>query len=350
MKKILIILAAAGFAALSACKKDKLATVSANIGAPVLKSPAADTSIVVTPADSGQTIKIKWGTANYGVSGINTYFVQVDSAGKGFKTFVTIGTVTSVDTLALTLGSLNTQLLNGLNLAANAPASVELRIGAALYGKDTVFSKTAKIAFTTYKALAPPELWLPGSYEGYNPAAAPTIPEQTTYTYEGFAYFNAPGNFKFTSAPDYNHINYGDGGNGALSTDGNANGIVYNAAGVYLLDADIQHLTYSAVYIQTFGIIGTATVGQWDTSTPMTYNQSTGLWTVTAALIPGALKFRANDAWDVNYGPLNSDALTGVLQFNNPGSINITDAGNYTITIDMTQTTQKAYTYTIVKN
>jgi starch-binding outer membrane protein SusE/F len=350
MKKLFIIISVLGIAALSACKKDKLATVSQNITAPVLKAPATDTTIVVTPADSANVVNFAWTAADFGVSGINTYFVQVGIANSNFKTNVVIGSTTNTTSLSMSVGALNNALLSGLGITANAETDLELRVGSALYGKDSTFSKSIKLSFTSFKALAPPYLWLPGSYEGYNPGAAPTIPEQTTYTYQGYAYFSAPGNFKFTSAPDYNHINYGDGGNGTLTTNGNAAGIVYNSTGVYYLNADIQNLTYSAVYIQSFGIIGPATAGGWNSSTPMTYDISTGLWSITTTLIGGQpLKFRANDAWDINYGPADSNALVGTLQFNNPGSITITDSGTYTITIDMTQKTQKAYLYSIVK-
>ena len=232
-------------------------------------------------------------------------------------------------------------------LTPNALSTIEIRVASAIYGKDTVYSKPVKVALTT---LAVNQLWLPGSYEGYNPAAAPTIPSVTPTTYEGYAYFSAAGNFKFTSAPDYNHINYGDGGNGTLTTNGNAGGIVYNSAGVYLLDADITNLTYSATYISTFGVIGTATPQGWNASTPMTYDQSTGFWSIKIALVPGALKFRADDAWTINYGPLDANALTGTLQFNNPGAITINNAGTYTVTIDMTQKKQKGYYYTVVQD
>jgi hypothetical protein len=353
MKKILIAVMVLSFAALSACKKDKLATVSSTITAPVLYTPQADTTITVTPADSSQVFKVTWNKSDYGVSSVNSYFIEVDSAGKNFSKNIVLANLSSVNTLAFSIsnGSLNDKLMAGLGLTANALSTIELRIGSAIYGADTVYSKSIKIAFTTYKALAPDKLWLPGSYEGYNPGAAPTIPHVTTFTFEGYAYFSAAGNFKFTSAPDYSHVNYGDAGNGKLTTDGNAGGIVYNSAGVYLLDADIQNLTYSASYISTFGIIGPATPQGWNASTPMAYNQTTGLWTITLDLVGGnPLKFRANDAWDINYGPLDSNALAGTLQFNNPGSITIVDSGNYTITLDMTKTTHPDYYYTIVKN
>jgi hypothetical protein len=354
MKKIFILLMGLTIAVVSACKKEKLATVSSNVAAPVLTSPADGTAITVRPADTAQLLNITWTKSDYGVSAVVDYFVQADSAGKNFSKYVTLGNVTSKDTLSLSYSSLNSQLLNGLNLAPNAASTVEVRVGSAIYGKDTVYSKPVKLSITTYLLIRPAvnQLWLPGSYEGYKPAAAPTIPATaaSATAYEGYAYFSAQGNFKFTSAPDYDHIIYGDGGNGTLTTAGNPADIVFPSAGVYKLNADVKNLTYSAVFIQSFGIIGTATPGQWNNSTPMTYNSATGLWTVTAALTQGALKFRANDAWDINYGPGDANSLAGTLVFNDPGAININNAGTYTITIDMTQSKSQTYTYTVVKN
>jgi hypothetical protein len=348
MKKTLIIIMAAAFGLFAACKKTPLTTVATNIQPAVITSPSSGTSIDVTVADSAQVLTINWKNPNYGVSAVVSYFVQVDSVGKNFKTFATLGNVTSANTLSLSYNTLNAMVFKPLNLAANAATSLEMRVGTAIYGADTVYSKVVPISVTTLQL---DQLWLPGSYEGYNPAAAPIIPSVTPgTTYEGFAYFSAAGNFKFTSAPDYNHINYGDGGNGTLTTNGNAGGIGYSPAGVYLLDANVVALTYSAQYIQTFGIIGTATAGQWNSSTPMTYSTSTGLWTITTPLTAGALKFRANDGWTINYGPTNPNALTGTMVYNNPNSINITTAGTYTITMDMTQTIQKGYLYTVTPN
>ncbi len=346
MKKIFIIIAAAS-ALFSACKKAPLATVSANITVPVLTSPTDGSAVDVTIADSSQILNISWGKPHYGVAAVVNYFIQADSAGSNFAKSYTLANLTSQTSFSLSYNNFSAKLMSGLNLTPNALSTVEIRVASAIYGKDTVYSKAVKVALTT---LAVNQLWLPGSYEGYNPAAAPTIPAVTQTTYEGYVYFSAAGNFKFTSAPDYSHINYGDAGGGKLTTNGNAGGIVYNSAGVYLLDADIANLTYSATYISTFGIIGTATPQGWNASTPMTYDQSTGLWSIKIALVPGALKFRADDGWAINYGPLDSNALTGTLQFNNPGSISINNAGTYTVTIDMTQKKQTGYYYSIVQN
>jgi hypothetical protein len=348
MKKLFIIATVLVTAVLSACQKDKRTYVAADITAPAITSPGTGTSIAVTVPDSSQMLTITWRKPNYGVSAVVSYFVQIDSLGKNFKTYVNIGNLTTTNTLSLSYNILNNDLLNPLALTPNAASTIEVRIGSAIYGSDTVYSKPVSIAFTSLQL---DQLWLPGSYENYSPATAPTIPSVIAKTtYEGFAYFSAAGNFKFTSAPDYNHINYGYASAGLLTTNGTAGGIGYNSAGVYLLDANVQALTYDAQYIQTFGIIGTATADQWNGSTPMTYNTATGLWTITTSLTAGALKFRANDAWDINYGPTNPSALSGAMVFNNPNAITITTAGTYTITMDMTQRTQKAYLYSVVQN
>jgi hypothetical protein len=122
-------------------------------------------------------------------------------------------------------------------------------------------------------------------------------------------------------------------------------------AGVYLFDVNVNALTYSATLINTMGLIGTSTPGNWDTSSPMTYDQANDVWKATIDLVPGALKFRANDAWTINYGPADSNALTGTLIFNDPGAINITEAGNYTITVDFSRSASPyKYSYKVVKN
>jgi len=340
---------ALGLGLFSACKKEPKVTVSSNIGAPVLMTPTDGAAIAVTAADSNNTINATWKKANYGVDAVITYFVQASAGGNNFKTHIDLGQTTK-DSMSMTYGALNNRLINQLHLPANAASTIEIRTGATIYGKDSVFSKSIKLNVTTFKQLAPEKLWVPGAYQGWNPGAALTIPAVTTFTYEGYIYMNVADYFKFTSAPDWDHINFGDAGGGKLSTDGAAAGLKVDAPGVYKLNADIANLTYSATLINTIGIIGTATPHGWDASTAMTYDVASNKWSIKLNLAPGALKFRANDAWDINYGPADANALSGKLIFNDPGAVTINDAGSYTVTLDMSQSSSKDYAYTIVKN
>ena len=55
--------------------------------------------------------------------------------------------------------------------------------------------------------------------------------------------------------------------------------------------------------VTTVGLIGTATPNGWDSDTTMNQHpDSAHLWTLTIELTDGLAKFRANDAWTINWG------------------------------------------------
>jgi hypothetical protein len=348
MKKQLIILFAAVMA-LAACNKDNMvAVVSSNVTAPKLSAPANNTAYVVTVADSSKVVDIKWSKADYGVNGVLNYVVQIAASGTNFKTPVNLA-VTNGSSYSTTQGGLNNRMLNDLGLPPNVASDVDLRIGSIL-GKDTVWSDVVKLKVTTYKELFPDRLWVPGAYQGWAPGTAPTIPYGTDGKYEGYVYMSVGDEFKFTSAPDWVHTNFGYAGTlGKLTTDGLAGGVKVASAGYYKLNADLKNLTYSTYLVASWGLIGPASAGGWDNSTPMTYNQTTKVWSITTNLAAGALKFRANNSWDLNYGPASITALSGQLIQTND-AVTINEAGRYTITLDFSQSTQAKYLYTITKN
>jgi starch-binding outer membrane protein SusE/F len=344
---ILTLLAAMVF---SSCKKDNVvAVIKSDAGAPVLSAPASNTAIVVTAPDTVKKFNIKWSKADYGVKTVVSYFVQMDAAGKNFATAINVGS-TNADSLSFSWGSLNNRILNQLKLPANAASQIEFRIGAYLGKRDTLFSQTVKVEVTTYKEQAPEKLWVPGAYQGWSPGAAPVVRLLGDAKYEGYVYMNVADQFKFTSAADWVHVNYGYAGTaGKLTTDGLAGGVTVASAGYYKLNVDTKNLSYSAVQIQSFGLIGSATSGAWDNSTPMTYDAVNDIWKATANLVAGALKFRANNNWDINYGPADSNSFNGTL-IQTDGAITINENGSYTVTIDLKQSTDKKYFYTVVKN
>ena len=84
----------------------------------------------------------------------------------------------------------------------------------------------------------------------------------------------------------------------------------------------------------TVGIIGTATsptgaATGWDNSTAMTRTATGGHdWTITMQLSANEAKFRADNAWTVNWGAATFPAGTGAL---NGANIPVSPAGRYTI-------------------
>jgi len=80
--------------------------------------------------------------------------------------------------------------------------------------------------------------------------------------------------------------------------------------------------------ITTVGLIGPAQPGGWDSDTDMVQNpDSANLWTLEITLITGEAKFRADDAWTINWGSNTFPAGIGTL--NGPNIL--VPAGDYTV-------------------
>jgi hypothetical protein len=108
-----------------------------------------------------------------------------------------------------------------------------------------------------------------------------------------------------------------------------------------LFSASLSMAQTAATYT-TVGIIGSATAKGWTESTPMQLVSAADVhnWKISLPLTVGAVKFRANDAWTVNWGGGNLPAGTGAQD---GADIPVTTAGQYNVTFnDVTG----AYTFT----
>ncbi|WP_375419183.1 alpha-amylase family glycosyl hydrolase [uncultured Hymenobacter sp.] len=82
---------------------------------------------------------------------------------------------------------------------------------------------------------------------------------------------------------------------------------------------------------ETVGLIGSATAKGWDASTPLTKGADGHTWMLAnVTLTAGEVKFRANNAWDVNWGGSTFPTGVGILS----GSNIPVGAGTYTITFN----------------
>jgi starch-binding outer membrane protein SusE/F len=82
----------------------------------------------------------------------------------------------------------------------------------------------------------------------------------------------------------------------------------------------------------TVGIIGTATPGGWDNDTDMVQHpDSAHLWSLVINLVQGEAKFRADNAWDVNWGAPDFPSGLGIAGGPN---IPIPAPGEFTITFN----------------
>jgi starch-binding outer membrane protein SusE/F len=352
MKKILLFIAT--IAIFISCEKDETMVMMSGDPAPAsIASHQSGFSQVVEETTLNENITFSWNKADYGVNTEVTYVLEADYEGNGFADPIALG-ATKDNSVTLSLKELNDKLLAELEAAANEPVSLELRVKSTVNSKYEEVSQPISISVTTWKVLepqAPATLWVPGGYQNWSPNSAPVIYAVSASVYEGYVYIKEGTGFKFTSAPDWNHINYGDSGTpGVLTTDGLAPGLSASEAGYYRFIVDVENLTYEMYRVETFGMIGTATPGSWDSSTALDYNIETGVWSKTLDLTSGALKFRANNDWWLNYGPEDSNALDGFLTATD-GAISVNEPGNYTVTLDFSRSVEPwKYKYTVVKN
>ncbi|PID93198.1 MAG: hypothetical protein CSA95_08615 [Bacteroidetes bacterium] len=108
---------------------------------------------------------------------------------------------------------------------------------------------TETYTLTVSAAGEPAKLWLPGSYQGWDPGAAPTIVDpENDGTYSGVVDITGEGTilFKFTSQPNWDGTNYGAGETaGTLSADGAAGNLELPEGGSYLFTVDTNALTWT---------------------------------------------------------------------------------------------------------
>lgn len=173
--------------------------------------------------------------------------------------------------------------------------------------------------------ISKPILYMAGDANGW--AQIDYLASVDGSSFTGFMYLNQNG-FKFCSEPNWDGTNYGAT---FFSKEGD-NIIMTEEAGYYKVDVDLSAKTYTLTPITTIGVIGDATEGGWDSDQDMTYvpyNSETkepGYWEIKDInLTAGAIKFRANDAWDISWG---GDINT--LTTNNGGNITV-EAGTYDI-------------------
>ena len=157
-------------------------------------------------------------------------------------------------------------------------------------------------------------IWEAGVNNNWGADAQPLYCANQDGIYTGFFYAqdadwsDGMGAFKFTGAfNDWGQGNYGtgsindDGLSGTLIDDGGS-GNVLATPGFYKAEVNLADMTYSLTPITGIGLIGPAQAGGWSDDTDLTYNPETRAFEGTLELAADEFKFRANDAWDINWG------------------------------------------------
>ena len=177
-------------------------------------------------------------------------------------------------------------------------------------------------------SFAKPVLYMAGDANGWSHIDYLSGEDGVNYT--GFMYLNQNG-FKFCSQQNWDGTNYG----GAFFGQESDNIMMDETEGYYKVDIDLSTKKYTLTPITTIGIIGSAAPNGWDSDVDLTYvpyNKETkegGYWEAkNLELKAGECKFRANDAWDMQWG---FDGDKFVFSNNAPQKQFVPEEGTYDI-------------------
>lgn len=336
-----------------ACENDDQKIVQAK-GGPELISPADGAEYDLSPENTtNEATTLVWNHADYSQQTAVNYDIQVALAGTDFATVISGGPTTNNRFYTWTVEALNQVALDA-GLVPYTQGELDVRVRATL-GTDSVLESYSNVITIKVKPYTTdlPQLAVPGNHQGWNPGTAPRIAASGfgETDYEGYVWLD--GEFKFV-APDSNGVydwnagpDYGDDGtfSGLLLETGEVN--IDAAAGFYRVRANTEELTYDIAAV-SWGIIGFATTGDdsgWNQDVDLTYNPATKkLELASIALVPGAFKFRGNNAWSNGFdlGTVNADGYLiegGDLTFDGP-------AGNYKVILDLSN--PRRYTYELI--
>ena len=330
---------------------------------------SSDNVILSAANDNDTAVTFHWSAASFGDKTISAYTLQLDvpSDTASWANAKSYAVGNNVQNYGFVTKALN-DVLTTIALPGGTASTIVLRIKADLPQYNgtasslaSLYSNTISIQVTPYSL----SLYIPGAYQGWNPGGAPLLNPIAGRPglYEAYQYM--PGSdkqyFKYTNAADWNHTNYGDAGSntvngvvtGSFSTDGNAGGLYSSDGGYIEVTANFNTNTWTTTKT-TWGIIGDATPGGWSNDTQMSYDEANQVWTITADMkVAGSFKFRANNAWDIDFG-IDGD---GNLKYaDNPffgytmglNNLTVPSDGNYTITLDLHVSGK--YNYSLVKN
>lgn len=300
-----------------------------------------------TPLNPGLTLS--WEDAKYGTTPTEiTYEVEIDKTGDEFDTPLVVTSTTNTY-ITITSDVLNSSVV-AVGLTPFSQGSIDIRVKATVgsQSSEVQYSNTINYLVTPYSTELP-KLAVPGNHQGWNPPTAPRIASSAfgETDYEGYVWLD--GDFKFVAPDATGNYNWG---NTDWGDDGTFSGVLSQGSptnctattGYYRVKANPETLTYSADPV-SWGIIGAATPTGWGSDTDLTYNPTTRkLEIASIALVPGAFKFRGNNAWSNGFdlGTVNADGYLvdgGDLTFDGP-------AGNYKVILDLSN--PRRYTYELI--
>lgn len=309
-------------------------------------TPDAGSSILLTE-DTGMNVAatFTWEAVSFGEPTAITYTVQAAKNGTEFANPYVLGT-SQTTSFSISGAELNAAALE-VGLLAEVEGAIDVRIVATVgtTGAEPAYSDVLTLLVTPYPSNVMRQLYLVGAATGAgwsndnnNFPMFRDPDDSNKYYFVGK--FNGD-QFKLLEKLGFWQPQWGtnDGSTLAVNDGTGSDPGTFNApaAGYYTFQVNLADSSFNlqsydesgAGVYATVGIIGTATAGQWASSTAMVQDTfDPHKWMLTGVeLTDGEMKFRANNDWGVNWGA--NTAISGDGEQNGP---NIpVEAGFYNI-------------------
>ncbi len=310
----------------------------------------SSSSLVLTEDTADNTaLLISWPQVTFPIAAPVTYAIQFDligdtSGANAWQKAKRIEVGSDVLSKSFIERDLN-KIATDLGLEPNVAGKLVVRVEAAMDRK--IYSDPVTLTVTPYeKSVVFGEIYMPGSYQGWAIETAAALTAIQKGIYQGYmtvAVGAGPG-FKLNTARNWAQF-YGAGDTNTDLKNMSDTDFSLPGSGSYQIKVNLNTSKWSFTPY-AWGIVGpaTATADQtatdanygWNHSVPMSYDHQAKTWKVTANLLPGALKFRLDDKWDVNYGP--ADASTNTINKDNGNAYTINEAGTYEVTFTINET------------
>lgn len=313
--------------------------------APVASAPES-TIVLDKEKQSDELGLLSWTDARLVYGEDVTYKVTM-SYGSGAEKVLADGlTNTSYTT---TVDGLNEAVVSA-GAAEGSEAELTLKVYAFCESMPAgVVSNAVKVKITTYILSFPAKMWLPGSYQHWDIANAPTLSLSTKQkgVYQGFVDLSTgsediDAEFKFSATPSWSNTDFGfedvtieTKGSEALpfayaesKTLGGSN--ISVPSGLYFIKLDKKNGTLVMVQVKNLEIGGSFAASGWGTFFPMTRNGSE--WAAADAFEMkenDEIKIRFNTDWTYSFGGEMDNVVFG------GGNIKFTkSAGKYKLVFD----------------
>ncbi|WP_035646289.1 SusE domain-containing protein [Flavobacterium sp. ASV13] len=322
----------------TSCETEGQLTTLATVTFPSAIEVSSSTIVLKEDVSDQPALLVSWPKVTYPISAPVTYAIQFDMPSdiKGSEAWgKAIRVVAGEDVLSKSFtGAELNKIVTDLGLKPNVAADVVIRIESTM--DHRIYSDPIIIKVTPYlKTVVIGEIFMPGSYQGWAVETAAALTEIQIGVYQGYMTLpeGAGPVFKLNRGRNWAQF-FGAGDTNADMKNMSDTDFTLPGAGSYQIKANLNTLKWSATPY-SWGIVGTSQPGGWDNSTPMSYDHQTKTWKITTNLVTGALKFRLNNSWAINYGP--ADPSTNTINFDNGNAYDIPEAGLYEVTFKINE-------------